>query len=66
MFISALIVLVVALGITAGIAVYKHGSLSAAKASAAKEAVLLEASASKLEASVKADILAIAARLKSL
>lgn len=59
-------ILIGALAITAGIAVFKHGSLSAALTSAKKEATNLEAIALKLEGEIKTELAAIIARLKSL
>ena len=48
------------------LAVKKHGSVSAALASAKKEAVLIEAEAVKLEGEAKAAILALVAKIKAL
>lgn len=59
------IAVVVAATACAG-AVYKHGSLLAAVASAKKEAALIEAEAVKVEGEVKTALTAIAARLKAL
>jgi hypothetical protein len=48
------------------VAISKHGSLKAAIASAKREGANLEALVAKAEVAAKADILAIAARLKSI
>jgi hypothetical protein len=69
--------LVVALAVAAGIAVYKHGSLAAAEASAKKEAAIvkadvllaaskLEAFGSKVEADAKVELAIIVADLKKI
>ena len=48
------------------LAVYKHGSVASALASAKKEAVLIDTYAAKVEGEVKTALTAIAARLKAL
>ena len=72
-----ILVLVIALAATAGIAIYKHGSLTAAETSAKKEYALLKADVvaaaeklevlgAKVEADAKTDFAAVIAKLKSL
>lgn len=58
--------LAVAALVAVGIALKKHGSLTAAEASLKKEVGYLESYASKAEASVKAELTALAARLKAI
>lgn len=64
------IALIIAAVIAGGIAVERHGSLSAALASAKKEAALIETTAAGIEGRLKVDIVAdfaaIASRLRSL
>jgi hypothetical protein len=48
------------------IAIAKHGSVSAALASAKREAISIEGLAVKVEADIKAELVAIAARLRAL
>jgi len=52
--------------VAAVIAVKKHGSVKAALASAKKEAANIEAAVASAEVKVKAEVLAIVARIKSL
>lgn len=52
--------------VAVGIAFKKHGTLTAVLASAKKEAVNIENAVVSAEAKVKAEVLAIAARIKSL
>jgi hypothetical protein len=52
--------------VIAAIAVYKHGSVASALASAKKEAALIDTYAAKVEGDVKTGLAAISARLKAL
>ena len=52
--------------VAAGVALKKHGSLSAVEASAKREAINLEALLVRVEQDAKADVLAVIARLKKL
>jgi len=61
----AIAVAIVAVGATS-IAIRKHLTLAVIKSAVKVEAASLEASAAKAEASVKAEVLAIVARLKAL
>jgi hypothetical protein len=59
-------VLAVSAAIAIAVAFYKHKTLTAVLASAKKEAANIETAVVSAEASVKAEVLAIVARLKAL
>jgi hypothetical protein len=63
---TLLVVLVVALGVAAGYAVYHYGTASAVETAVKAEVVKLEALASKVDASVKADYAAALKRIKAI
>lgn len=63
---TVVVVLTAVALVSLGVALYKHKTLNAVVASAKKEVGYLEAYASKAEASVKAELTALAARLKAI
>jgi hypothetical protein len=63
---TLLVVLVVAVGVLAGYAIYKYGTAAAVETAVKAEVAKLETLASKVDLSVKADYTAAIKRIKAI